>query len=65
MYMIIGRDSNTSKNRYIVSVTKLSAPISEPVQGGDYHELARIVAAWPSLPVAIRRAILALIDSAV
>lgn len=28
----------------------------------NLHELAKIVAAWPSLPAAIRRAILALIS---
>jgi hypothetical protein len=41
-----------------------SAAISTGIGVGDYDDLARIVAAWPKLPKAIRRAIVGLANAA-
>jgi hypothetical protein len=40
-------------------------PVTSPPAGLDDADLARVVTAWPNLPPAIRRGILAMVEAAV
>jgi hypothetical protein len=47
------------------AVAPPDTPVTSPPAGLDDTDLARIVAAWPTLPLAIRRGILAMVEAAV